>query len=106
MAYSDVAALTLDYDFSQRVSACAATEIQANPTPWVIENLWMVASAPGFGDAYASALAANVERPGNDQSVISDPMILSAVQGIIASQQSAVTIAEGNGQQTPDTIHA
>jgi len=80
MAYSDVALLANDYDFTQRVTAAVATEGEADPMQWVQTHYWQVAASPGFGDAYASALAANVERPGNDPSVISDAQILAAVQ--------------------------
>lgn len=89
MPYSDIALLAADEDFKQRVNAAYATEVLDDPTTrqhpngWVFENIWFIASAPGFGDAYASALAGSVERPGNDPSVISDAQILSAVQFII-----------------------
>jgi hypothetical protein len=83
MAYSDIALLASDVDFYQRVSACVADETNESPTTWVQQNIWPVAASPGFGDAYASALAGGVQRPGNDQSVISDPQILSAVQSLL-----------------------
>jgi hypothetical protein len=88
MAYSDVAALTSDYDFSLRSQACYATEPAGDaagsaPATWVAEHTWELAGQPGFGDAYASAIAAGVERPGNDQAVISDAQILGAVQSIL-----------------------
>ena len=82
MSYSDVAALHEDTDFGRRVVACAATEGADNPQTWANTNLWAVSAAPGFGDAYASALASGVERPGNDPAVITDAMILGAVQAI------------------------
>lgn len=82
MAYSDIALLANDFDFTQRVTAAVATEGNDNPTQWIQQHYWEVAASPGFGDAYASAIAGGVERPGNDPSVISDPMILSAVQAI------------------------
>lgn len=82
MAYSDVALLANDLDFMNRTRAAVAAEGEDDVNGWVQVYQWQMASAPGFGDAYASALAANVENPGNDQSVISDPMLLSAVQAI------------------------
>jgi len=104
MAYSDVALLSQDYDFMQRVNACVAAETQDNPTAWTQTHIWVVSSAPGFGDAYASALASSVERPGNDPAVISDGQILSAVQGIMtqentvdATEPQTTTDAGGNG---------
>lgn len=87
MAYSDVAALAADNNFALRTVACVAIETSGdNPKPdpgvWQAQHSWDMAAQPGFGDAYASALAAGVEEPGNDQSVISDQQILSAVQTI------------------------
>lgn len=87
MAYSDVAALAQDIDFRNRISAAAATEgdlpAGLHPITFADTYQWQIAGAPGFGDAYASALAGGVERPGNDPAVISDAQILSAVQPII-----------------------
>lgn len=92
MAYSDVAALAADQDFSLRTIACVAIEqtvpgdyVRVDPGSWQAQNAWAMASQPGFGDAYASALASGVARPGNDQSVISDAQILGAVQAIQAA---------------------
>ena len=82
MAYSDVALLSADNDFIMRTRAAVAQEGNADPVGWSYAHVWAMASAPGFGDQYASALAANIPRPGNDQSVISDAQILSAVQSI------------------------
>jgi hypothetical protein len=81
VAYYDVFLLTQDSDFQGRVAACYATEEgQENPNAWTFEHLWVLAAEPGFGDAYASALASGNERPGKDPAVITDGMILSAVQ--------------------------
>lgn len=86
MAYFDVFALTQDTDFYARCAACYATETAPgtgdNPNAWVSEHIWDIAGAPGFGDAYASAVAGDVPNPGRDPSVISDAEILSAVQAI------------------------
>lgn len=89
MAYSDVAALAADYDFQLRVAACYATETlstpDTNPPGWAADHAWQMASQPGFGDAYASAIAGGVERPGLDPSVISDGQILAAVQSLLGA---------------------
>jgi hypothetical protein len=85
MAYADQALLSTDGDFQARVAACAAVEIDLegqHPYAWAAANLWMIAAAPGFADAYASALAGDVPRPGNDPAVISDAQILAAVQAL------------------------
>jgi len=93
MAYADVAALANDADFNARTIACVATENTAgagygDPGMWAAQHTWAMASQPGFGEAYASALAGGVERPGRDQSVISDSQVLSAVQTIAASESA------------------
>lgn len=95
MAYSDVAALNADPDFRQRTMASYAGETFGDPVPtnpeiWQRDHSWEVASAPGFGDAYASAIAGAVERPGNDPAVISDAQILGAVQAIMAAEAPPV----------------
>jgi hypothetical protein len=86
MSYSSQAALAGDADFIARVSASAAVEVPQpeNPVTWARGHIWRIAAAPGFGDAYESALVAGVERPGNDPAVISDAQILSAVQAELA----------------------
>jgi hypothetical protein len=84
MAYFDVALLHADPDFLARVTACYAGETLGTtgeePNAWTVEHAWDVASAPGFGDAYASAIAGGISDPGRDPAVISDAQILSAVQ--------------------------
>lgn len=88
MGYYDVSALASDGDFTQRTMACYAIETASvadatNPSAWWSEHNWEMAAAPGFGDAYASAVAGEVPNPGRDPSVISDAQILSAVQAIM-----------------------
>jgi hypothetical protein len=82
MAYSDIALLSSDSDFIQRTRACATTEGEPDPLGWSQAHQWQMAAAPGFGDAYASAIINGIVRPGNDPSVISDGQILSAVQAL------------------------
>jgi len=89
MSYFDQALLSRDPDFAQRLAACAAVEVELgeqHPLDWAVANQWTVAASPGFADAYASAVAAGVERPGMDPSVISDAQILSAVQALFPDQ--------------------
>ena len=89
MAYADQVLLSRDLDFTDRVGASAAVELDPvngyPPDAWARNNVWWIAAAPGFADAYASALAGGVERPGNDPAVISDAQILSAVQAFITA---------------------
>jgi hypothetical protein len=93
MAYSDIAALTRDADFQARIMACYAVEtlnrddLVPTPEAWTFANLWELAAQPGFGDAYAYAIANHPDdptyRPGNDPAVITDGMILGAVQPLL-----------------------
>ena len=85
MAYSDIALLSSDNDFILRTAACASTEGELDPTQWAHDHQWQMAAAPGFGDAYATAILNGIARPGNDPSVISDAQILSAVQPLMAA---------------------
>ena len=83
MSYFDQATLSRDGDFNQRIAACAVVEVDLDgqqPLDWATANQWALAASPGFADAYASAVASGVERPGADPSVISDAQILSAIQ--------------------------
>jgi hypothetical protein len=87
MAYYDVSLLAQDPDFVVRIAACYSTETAGNaeaeyPTAWAADHIWAIAGAPGFGDAYSSAVAGGVPNPGRDASVISDAQILAAVQAI------------------------
>lgn len=86
MSLYDQSLLAFDPDFALRTSACVSNENRAvDPGAWTSDNRWHMAAAPGFAEAYASALAANVPNPGRDTSVISDDMILAAVQAELAA---------------------
>jgi hypothetical protein len=102
MAYSDIAALQQDADFAFRVQAAYAVETLADtdaidPGSWQAMHSWDMAAQPGFGDAYASAIAGSVDRPGNDPSVITDGQILSAIQSLLPQ----APVEEGEGEGTP-----
>jgi hypothetical protein len=88
MTYWDQALLSNDLEFQQRLGAAAAVEVDVpagqSPLGWAADHQWQIAASPGFADAYASALAADVPNPGRDPAVISDQMILSAIQALIA----------------------
>jgi hypothetical protein len=85
MAYWDLYLLTFDPDFYARTEAAAAEQNQPDPPQWADDHRWEVAAAPGFADAYASALAGGVQNPGRDESVISDAQLRAAVQAIIGT---------------------
>jgi hypothetical protein len=80
MAYYDVATMSADVDLASRVAACAAEEGRADPRNWAAESMLILAASPGWGEAWASAVAGGNEAPGRDGAVITDGMILAAVQ--------------------------
>ena len=80
--YWDVALMAQDTDLTRRVQACAAQEQDGNPYTWTADNMLDVCASPGWADAWASALAGGNETPGRDPAVITDGMILSAVQTV------------------------
>lgn len=82
MSYLSIATCVGDNDIVQRVTACYVQEGgNANSLP---PNLvWGVSSKADIEAAYAYALTAGTERPGADETVVTDQMILSAVQSLL-----------------------
>ena len=81
MTYSTIATIAGDIAIQQRATAAAAQEQKTKPyDQWVYDHRWDLASTPGWADAWESAVAGGVTNPGGDDSVITDQMILSAVQ--------------------------
>ena len=80
MSYWDIAQMSADPDLTSRVAAAAAQEGAADPRNWAADNMLTLAASPGWGEAWASAVAGGNEQPGRDPAVITDGMILSAVQ--------------------------
>ena len=86
MSYKTIAAIAADRDIQSRVSACAATFNVQNPAAWAMEQAWRLATSEGWETAYEQAVTDDTGSPGSDESVITDGMILSAVQAIRASE--------------------
>lgn len=80
MSYSTISACSKDEAFVSRITACAAQEGAASPEGAAYQLLWPICTRSDIEAAYASALAASNPNPGGDESVITDGMILSAVQ--------------------------
>ncbi len=80
MSYWDIATMAGDSDLFVRCRACAAQEGIADPNGWTSDHMLHLAASPGWSEAWASAIASDNPQPGRDPAVISDPMILSAVQ--------------------------
>ncbi len=83
MSYSSIALMAEDYDLRKRVIACASKEGLKSAEVWSLENIWLLAATPGWDDSWDSALIVGIGRPGNMPNVISDAMILSAVQPLL-----------------------
>jgi hypothetical protein len=85
MGYWEVAMMAQNSDLAARVQAAAAEELDDNPYQWQSENMLDLCASPGGDEAWSSAEAAGNESPGRDPAVITDGMILSAVQAISAA---------------------
>ena len=85
MTYNDVADMAEDVALNRRITAAVAGEGEVAPAYWVSLWTWSVVSQPGWSAAWASAVAGGVEDPGADEGVITDGMILSGVQAVLAS---------------------
>ena len=85
MSYSTQASMSQDPDLHARLAACAAAEGMTDPHPlaWASNHQWQLAASPGWDAAYAHALTTGVQNPGASESVITDGMILAAVQPLI-----------------------
>lgn len=82
MSYWDISEMSRSTSLINREQAAAAQELPGDPYEWVQDNALRLAAEPGWADAWASALAAGNPDPGKDPAVITDGMILSAVQAI------------------------
>ena len=86
MSYWTISQMSLDSDLTSREAACYAQEVpetSIDPTRWALDHGMTLAGQPGWVEAYESALAGDVNRPGMNDGVITDGMILSAVQSIL-----------------------
>ena len=80
MSYLTTSACHADADIANRVTACYVDE--GGDAATIPPGLyWAVATAADVEAAYAAALAAGTDRPGADESAVTDPMILGIVQG-------------------------
>jgi len=83
MSYSTIYTCANDASFLGRLTAaCAQEDVPPDPYTAAQAMRWDVASKADIEAAYASALAAGNDDPGGDESVITDGMILSAVQSL------------------------
>ena len=85
--YSAVAAMAGSLSLRDRVAACAAQEGKSNPVIWAQEHMWAIAASPSWDETWQYAVDTyNVNQnpdTGSRTDVISDAMILTAVQGTV-----------------------
>jgi hypothetical protein len=84
MSYWDIALMAADVDLTRREAAAYASEPypQMDPMEWAHSKAFLLAGNPGWGAAWASALAGGNTEPGRDPGVITDGMILAAIQSL------------------------
>jgi hypothetical protein len=98
-SYLSIAAIAGDEYMTERLNACTTQQHYLGtidlgdswgsspgaPLSWVVNNRYVWASSPGWGAAWESALAGDPDaEPGKDPAVITDDMILAAVQTLAA----------------------
>ncbi len=88
MSYLTQADLADDGMIRRRVTACAALEGIGNPDAWAYERRWQLSAQPGWSAAYEHAVTSGREDPGADPAVITDAMILAAVQALAGEQEA------------------
>ena len=88
MSYNIVVAMVASTSLTTRCAAAASGEGVQTPLAWAQENAWELASSPGWADAWKSAmdsLTVNANPDiGQRDDVITDGMILAAVQALTA----------------------
>lgn len=79
--------ISLDPDMTGRVAQAAASEnVPEDADTWTWTNRRIWAAAPGWDTAWLSAIAGGIPNPGADEAVITDGMILSQVQAMLAGE--------------------
>ena len=82
MSYNTIAQCAVDESMLRRVKAAVSTQPESPPIPDPVayQIVWPLSASADIEAAYASALASNNPDPGGDETVVTDQMILSAVQ--------------------------
>ena len=80
MSYAGIHQMQSNIALRARITACAAQEGKTWAQITEPMYFYKLASSPGWGAAWASAEAGGVADPGANEGVITDGMILSAVQ--------------------------
>jgi hypothetical protein len=107
MTYNAIADMARNESLQLRLTAAAASEGLYNPMMWVGQYVWNLVAQPGWPEAFAYAQATRDPEdvgwvdPGRDEGVITDGMILSAVQGLLAATASPEPEPEGPNAPVP-----
>lgn len=80
--FREVAEMKTDADLLGRITACAALERITNPDLWVQWHAWDIVGRSDWAEAWAYAQAQGTTELGATPAVITDQMILSAVQEV------------------------
>lgn len=91
MSYAARARIAEDIDVINRIAACAATRGVASPVGWVSPRSWYFAALDGWDTAYLSATG---DRPGLDESGITDEMIRIGVDDLLSTEADSNTGGE------------
>jgi hypothetical protein len=89
MSYLTISTIAEDPVMRRRTAACAAVEGVPDPEGWAYLNSLLLAAEPGWSEAWESAVAGGNPDPGGDGAVITDTMVLSAVQKLRAAEAAA-----------------
>ena len=93
MTYNAIAAAAQDQHLRSRIAACIAQETPTDtrhPIALADQIQWRVVAAPGIADAYSYAVLTEVENPGKDEAVVTDLMLLAAVQPLLVAPEVPV----------------
>ena len=85
MSYNDIRAMAKDVSLVERIAAAAAQESVAAPLDWAWTHSWHLVAKVDWEAAWNYAEAAVIPSPGADEGVITDGMILAAVQAQLAA---------------------
>ena len=80
MTYQTIVEIASDQWMLDRCIAAAAEQGERDARVWAQDNIWHLAAAPGWADAWDYAKASGDATPGGNRACITDAMILSAVQ--------------------------
>jgi len=93
MSYQSVVEMAGNQSLNARVVAAAAGEGRVDPLQWVQGRIWQIVSEPGWDDAwdYAKGTTSVNVNPdmGARDDVVTDGMILAAVQALMAEEAPA-----------------